>query len=153
MSQQYGHNLRKGRVSIPGQIYLITTVTKGRTPIFTDLTIARIAIKSIHYTELVCDIKSLSFVIMPDHIHWLFSLGKKNTLSEVVAMMKRRSGYRINQYNDQPGIAVWQRGFHDYALRDEEDIKSVARYIVANPLRAGLVEYIGDYPFWDAAWL
>ncbi|MES9878966.1 MAG: transposase, partial [Candidatus Sedimenticola sp. 1PA] len=33
------------------------------------------------------------------------------------------------------------------------DIKELARYIVANPLRGGLVESIGDYPHWDAMWL
>ena len=34
-----------------------------------------------------------------------------------------------------------------------EDVRAVARYIIANPLRAGLCERIGDYPLWDAAWL
>jgi hypothetical protein len=29
----------------------------------------------------------------------------------------------------------------------------MARYIIANPLRAGLVDRIGDYPLWDAMWL
>jgi hypothetical protein len=29
----------------------------------------------------------------------------------------------------------------------------VARYIVANPLRAGLVSRVGHYPFWNAVWL
>jgi len=29
----------------------------------------------------------------------------------------------------------------------------VARYIVANPIRAGLVDNIGQYPYWDAVWL
>jgi hypothetical protein len=33
------------------------------------------------------------------------------------------------------------------------DLQSVARYIVANPLRAGLVKHLGDYPLWDAIWL
>jgi len=28
-----------------------------------------------------------------------------------------------------------------------------ALYIVANPLRAGLVERLGDCPHWDAVWL
>jgi putative transposase len=51
------------------------------------------------------------------------------------------------------GYPVWQRGFHDHALRKEEDIVSVARYIVANPVRDGLVRRIGDYPHWDAVWL
>ena len=48
---------------------------------------------------------------------------------------------------------VWQKGFHDHAIRRDEDIKAVARYIIANPLRAGMVDRIGDYPFWDAVWL
>ncbi len=43
--------------------------------------------------------------------------------------------------------------FHDRAMRKEEDLKAAARYIVANPLRAGLVERCGDYPLWDAVWL
>jgi REP element-mobilizing transposase RayT len=46
-----------------------------------------------------------------------------------------------------------QRAFYDHALRQDEDVQGVARYIVANPLRAGLVENIGDYPLWDAIWL
>ena len=29
----------------------------------------------------------------------------------------------------------------------------LARYVVANPLRAGLVEKLGDYPLWDAVWV
>ncbi|GGY09626.1 hypothetical protein GCM10007160_41190 [Litchfieldella qijiaojingensis] len=49
--------------------------------------------------------------------------------------------------------SIWQRGYHDRAIRDEEDIRAVARYIVANPLRAGLVNDIGQYPLWDAKWL
>jgi len=48
---------------------------------------------------------------------------------------------------------VWQPGFHDHALRKEEDVRAVARYVVANPLRAGLVQRIGDYPHWNAIWL
>jgi len=51
------------------------------------------------------------------------------------------------------GRPVWQRGFHDHALRAEEDIVGVARYLVANPLRAGLCDKIGNYPYWNAQWL
>ena len=41
----------------------------------------------------------------------------------------------------------------DRALRREEDVREVARHLVANPLRARLVDQIGDYPFWDSTWL
>jgi hypothetical protein len=51
------------------------------------------------------------------------------------------------------GQPVWQRGYHDHAVRREEDIKSLARYVIANPVRAGLTHSVGSYPHWDAAWL
>ena len=153
MAQYHGCDLRKGRVSIPRQIYLITTVTHQRQPIFSDFHCARIVIKTIRYMEQTCEVDSLSFVIMPDHLHWLISLRDKIALSQVVARVKRRSAYQINEYNNKIGSSVWQKGFHDYALRKDDEIKDVARYIVANPLRAGLVNKIGDYPFWDAVWL
>ncbi|EKF73263.1 hypothetical protein A11A3_14627 [Alcanivorax hongdengensis A-11-3] len=83
---------------------------------------------------------------MPDHVHWLFSLGERYSLSHTVMMLKSRVVRRM-------GLSVWQRGFHDHALREEESVIEVARYIVANPLRAGLVSRLADYPYWNAAWL
>ena len=153
MAQHHGRNLRKGRASLSNHIYLITTVTHKRQPLFTDFHCARSLIRTIRNTEQICKIESLSFVIMPDHMHWLFSLGNKSHLSQVIAKVKRISAFRVNEINNRTGSRVWQPGFHDYALRDEGEIKDVARYIVANPLRAGLVNKIGDYPFWDAVWL
>ena len=74
------------------------------------------------------------------------------TLSAVVKTFKARTAQDINGYLGIRG-ALWQKGFYDHGLREEEDLKDIARYIVANPLRAGLVEKIGDYPHWDAMWL
>lgn len=65
---------------------------------------------------------------------------------------KARSARAVNGYLGRSG-SLWQRAFHDRALRENEDVQATARYIVANPLRAGLVKHIGDYPFWDAVWL
>ncbi|NUT74814.1 hypothetical protein HNO86_07130 [Pseudomonas sp. C1C7] len=42
---------------------------------------------------------------------------------------------------------------YDRAVRREKDVKHLARYVVANPIRAGLVERVHDYPLWDACWL
>ncbi len=153
MTKNHGRDLRKGRVSIQKHIYLITTVTKKRKPIFNNLNNARLVVNSLRYVEQARQLQSLCFVIMPDHLHWLFSLGAANNLSLVVAEVKRRSACRINERNQTIGSVVWQPGFHDYALRKEGEIKTIARYVIANPLRAGLVDKIGDYPFWDAIWL
>jgi REP element-mobilizing transposase RayT len=79
--------------------------------------------------------ETLANVVMPDHVHWLLSLGGDITLSRLVGAMKRHSARRINELNRVAGRCVWQRGFHDHALRGDESVPAVARYIVANPLR------------------
>ena len=96
---------------------------------------------------------TLAFVVMPDHLHWLFSLIGSRSLASVVGAVKRHSAREINLLYDRRLAPLWQHGFHDHALRSDEDIVHVARYIVANPLRAKLVNHIGDYPLWDSAWL
>lgn len=97
-------------------------------------------------------VNSFAWVVMPDHVHWLFQLGDEKNLSKVIQAFKPRSAHRVNKcLNRQEPL--WQKSFHDHAIREEEDIKQIARYIVANPLRAKLVEAIDDYPLWDAAWL
>ncbi|MFC5526621.1 transposase [Rhodanobacter ginsengisoli] len=45
---------------------------------------------------------------------------------------------------------LWEKGFHDHALRRDESVEKAARYIIANPVRAGLVRDPMDYPYWDA---
>ena len=83
---------------------------------------------------------------MPDHIHWLFALGNKHQLRNVVKIIKSKATIQI-------GKPIWQAGYYDHAIRKDEDIANIARYIIANPVRAGLVNKVGDYPHWDAIWL
>lgn len=88
---------------------------------------------------------------MPDHVHLLLQLGRAR-LSEVVGRLKGRSAAQLNRKIGRSG-RFWEPGFHDHALRRDENVRQAARYIVANPLRAGLVERLGDYPYWNAVWL
>jgi REP element-mobilizing transposase RayT len=145
-SVPHGSALRKGRFSFPGQIYAITTVTRGRVPVFAEFRHARKLVGVLREQETFQRATTLCFVIMPDHLHWLMQLGDRDHLSHVVRRVKAISSRRI-------GLSVWQKSFHERAIRKDEDVVPIARYIVANPLRAGLVERIGDYPHWDAAWL
>jgi REP element-mobilizing transposase RayT len=142
----HGQNLRKHRVSIAGQIYSLTIVTRKRQRIFSDFWQARQLIKVMGGVEQQKMASTLCFVVMPDHAHWLMQLGETKELSCLVQQVKSWSSKRI-------GKPIWQKGFYDHALRQEEDLKNIARYIIANPLRANLVTNINDYPHWDAIWL
>jgi len=144
--------LRIGRVSLAGQLYLLTTVTSDRMPWFRDFRLARMAIAEMRRIEGEGRLTSMAWVLMPDHLHWLVQLGDQASLSDAVKAFKGRVGQRINATLGRQG-AVWQKSFHDRALRSEDDLHEAARYIVANPLRAGLVQRLGDYPHWDAIWL
>jgi putative transposase len=151
--EQPGHRaLRKGRVSLPWQVYLVTTATHGRRPVFLDFFAGCAVGRCSEDPLLLGDARMLAWVLMPDHVHWLLQLGERDDLSTVINRLKSSSSRQANRVLGQNG-AIWQKSFHDHALRAEEDIRKVARYIVANPLRAGLVEQINDYPFWNAIWL
>ena len=84
-------------------------------------------------------------------MHWLVAL-RDTPLDALMRRFKSNSARSINRHLNRQG-ALWQQGYHDRALRHDDDLLATARYIVANPLRAGLVKRIGDYPLWDAVWL
>lgn len=118
--------LRKGRTSIPGQIYLVTTTTLDRQRVFDDFEAACTLCQTLHRLAELELVRNLCFVVMPDHLHWLFALGNKHDLSTVARMAKNNSARAL-------GGSIWQPGFHDRAIRREADILPAARYIVANP--------------------
>ena len=142
----HGKNLRKGRVSLPNQIYLVTAVTASRKPVFASFDAARLAARCFHDKDVEHQAQTLAFVVMPDHIHWLLQIAESGDLSSAVRLYKAKVTMRLGQN-------LWQRGFHDHALRSDEDMRDVAQYIIANPVRASLVSSVGDYPHWDAIWL
>ncbi len=148
----HGNRLRSGRVSEIGRVYLVTTVTLERTPIFLDFQRARCAILELRRCDALDLSRTLAFVLMPDHLHWLVEL-RDGSLCDLVQRFKSVSAKNINVMEASPGRRLWQAGFHDHALRDEDDLHSMARYVVANPLRAGIVRAVRDYPHWDAVWL
>lgn len=142
----HSRNLRRGRYSQAGQVYQLTMVCVDRTPAFADFRSARCVVRAMHEPSVSSLVETLAFVVMPDYVHWLVQLNGGANLGEVVRRIKARVSLHL-------GTSVWQRGFHDHALRKDEDLVGVARYVVANPVRAGLVQRVGDYPHWDVVWL
>ena len=147
----HGFRLRAGRASETGRIYLLTAVVKDRKPTFSNFHMARLLINELRRTQSEGFVKSLAWVVMPDHFHWLIEL-QDASLATVMQRTKSRSALAIGCALGHP-VKLWQKGYHDRGIRYDEDLAGVARYVVANPLRAGLVKHLGDYPHWDAIWL
>ena len=119
--QAHSHSLRHGRLSEISQIYLLTTVTQNRHPLFKDWHLGRLVVAELKRAEEQNLVQSLAWVVMPDHLHWLIEL-KQNSLSRVMQQIKARSAIAINKAT-QSQNPVWQRGYHDTTLRTEDDLK------------------------------
>ena len=145
------NRLLKGRYSETGRLYLLTTVTDQRRPVFEDFQLGRLLVDQLKQAHNEGIVTSKAWVVMPDHFHWLVELNNK-TLGELMCRIKSRSSVTVNNASQSSG-RLWQKGYHDRALRREDDLKATARYIVQNPIRAGLATRIGDYPLWDACWM
>ena len=93
-----GHRaLRRGRVSIPRHVYLVTSVTADRTPFFHDFPAGCAAARCFEDRTVLDDAMMLAWVLMPDHAHWLIQLGKKRSLSMIVNRIKSASARMTNQ--------------------------------------------------------
>ncbi len=138
-------SLMRGRHSQVGRVYHVVFSTKDCAPVFADFTKARIVINCLGRSALQSISETLAFVVMPNHVHWLFVL-RFGSKSHCVQRVKA-------QYSCDSGELVWGDGFCDHVIRVGENLKATARYIVANPVRTGLAGDIGDYPHWDAVWL
>jgi REP element-mobilizing transposase RayT len=88
---------------------------------------------------------------MPDHFHWLVKLDQETTLQKLARNLKGRSARRISK-SRLATTRIWQPGYHDHAVRVEEDLENLSNYLILNPVRAGLVRNVDDYPFWDSVW-
>ena len=140
----HARNLRKARYVRRGLFYFLTTTAANRRKIFTRHERAIIVLDSIRWLNRSGRFAVDAAVVMPDHVHLAGRLGERS-LSSIMHTLK---SYTSNQLVDLGVDApVWQPGYHDHVLRDDEDYAVRVRYLVNNPIRAGLVERIEDYPF------
>lgn len=147
----HSHRLRAGRYSEPGQIYLVTSRLDPTRNDFTNWRTGRLLVREMKAAQNQGLIHMLAWVVMPDHFHWLLQL-LEGSLPAAVQRIKSKAAISVNRATGKQG-RLWQGGFHETAVRYEKDLVHFARYIVANPLRAGLVKRAGDYALWDAIWL
>ncbi|PTA72448.1 transposase [Stenotrophomonas sp. Nf1] len=142
--------LLRGRCSVIGNIYVITSVTAGRRLTFTDVRCANALIAGLRDSDRSGISRSFAWMIMPDHLHWVMQL-RAGTLARCVQSLKSRVAIAVNARCGEHR-AVWQRGYYDHLVRSEEDVRRQAMYVMANPVRAGLASCLGEYPFAWCRW-
>jgi len=144
------HLLRKGRTSIRGQYYVLTTVVLERKPVFSRPGAAEAVLSSLNWLERKEKIVLECAVVMPDHLHFVAEL-RSGTLAQLMQSLKSYTAQKVNHLLDRRG-AFWQSQYHDHAIRKEEVLKDIIIYCLNNPVRAKLVQDFHDYPYWYCRW-
>ncbi|MEO6061430.1 MAG: transposase [Thermoflexales bacterium] len=91
-----------------------------------------------------CEVPAYCF--MPNHAHVLIqgADGLADTW-QAMTLFKQLSGFWLGRRSEVQ--CVWQKDFYDHVTRSSRDVGSQARYIVNNPVRAGLVARWDEYPY------
>ena len=86
------------------------------------------------------------FVIMPDYLHLLISIPGDRTIEKAMQLVKGGFSYRLRKEYGFPGD-VWQRGFSEVWVNDQQSWLRHREYIGQNPVKAGLVDSAEQYPY------
>ena len=141
------HQLRKGRQSISGAHYFLTTSTFNQKPILSNSEAARIIFEIFEWLEAQGRIRWICITIMSNHLHAVIQLGRDQTLPKVMRSLKTFTARQINKHRDEHST-VWQEGYYDHGIRRDESLNEIIHYCYENPVRQGLVKQAKDYPYW-----
>lgn len=108
--------------------------------------VAEIVRQTIHYEDGK-NIKVICYCIMPNHVHLVFELLKNNrSISKIMQSIKRVSARKSNLFLKREG-KFWQDESFDRWIRNDKELFNVVNYVLRNPVKAGLVEYWGDWQY------
>jgi REP element-mobilizing transposase RayT len=90
----------------------------------------------------------LAWCVMPNHVHVVARLFPGQELAKVVKAWKNFSAKAANQVLGRNG-QFWQREYYDRLIRNGDELDRAIRYVVENPVKAGLKNWTW---VWSAGW-
>ena len=137
------------RSTTTGACYFFTVVSNRRQPLLCQDNIRNALHHAIKTTQQSMPFTIEAWVLMPDHLHCIWSLPPgDNDYSKRWALIKRAVGQAckpINQQrtsceNKRHESGIWQRRFWEHQIRDQTDFNRHMDYIHYNPVKHGLCQ-------------
>ena len=126
------------------QAYFLTFCTHERRPLFTNP--EAVSLVGMQFLRAAGErqFEMTAYCFMPDHVHMLVhGLDDSSDCKGFIKSAKQYSGFHFKRCHLQQ---LWQRYGFERVMRDEGEVAFTVGYIVANPVRAGLVEHPSNYP-------
>jgi putative transposase len=129
--------------------YFVTSCTFDRQTWFIDQAAVEAAREQLLQLSSAHHFDVSAYCFMPDHAHLLLdATSPGSNFRRLMHLWKQATGYA---HVRRTGARLWQNGYYEHVLRRDEDRFEVIKYLVANPVRAGLVQRVEEYPFWGSA--
>ena len=139
-------NAAPANILNPSRIFFATTKTiMGKRLLQSDRN-AGLLIEVLRTLVAEHRFKLHDFVIMPDHIHLLVEVANDMTIEKAMQFVKGRFSHRLSHELGYKG-EVWQRGFTEVQVMNQQGFEAHRAYIAENPVKAGLAASAAEYPF------
>ena len=137
---------RKKRIESPSGVYHWIARGVNRKKLFRQLK------DYAHFLNLTADnairynIKIFHYCLMTNHVHMLIHANDLKSLVDFSHYLKRLYAYYQSKTYKVTG-ATFERMYRSKPVLDDIYLLECARYIDRNPLRAGIIKFLGEYPF------
>lgn len=135
-------------MSPPGT-YFVTAVTWHKRPLFQAESMARLFLRTLYDYRRQSKYCLHAFVLMPEQFHLLLTPSQDLTLERTLQLVKGGYSHAAGVIFGKK-IEIWERGFTNHRIRDEEDFQHHRQYIHNNPVVRGLSLMIGEYRYCSA---
>ncbi len=145
LPQRRHPRLHRAAYADPAAVCSVTIAVKARVPLFADAAVAAAVVAMLPGQVTRTGVSVHAFCVMPDHVHLVLSPSLDCDIVRFVGQFKnlaQRAAWRHGVVG-----AFWQTGFWDHFVRRDEQAANAIRYVLDNPVRAGLVADASEYPF------
>ena len=114
-----------------------------------DERVAEIVAEALHYRD-GSHYRLDAYSIMPNHVHAVFAPLAESvvpkSLSSIMHSLKRNTAKRANALLKRSG-AFWEHESFDHYIRNQAEWKRIVKYVLENPVKAGLVANWEEWPW------
>lgn len=141
-----GEMPRQARIGLPEHVYHVTNRGNNRDRIFHEGEDFRKYFEILHRYKSKEDFRLYHWVLMSNHVHLLLEIPEQGSLAKAMHGINLAYTVWFNRKYKRVGH-LWQGRFKSFPVENDRYLLACGRYIERNPLRAGLVEDAGEYPW------
>lgn len=134
------------RLYVADSIYFITSVLANRQPLLAVEANMSVFRETLREVRKLYPFTMRAYVFLPDHFHLLIFVPESTSISKLMQSLHRNFTVNYKKlHHITARTKLWQPGFWDHVIRNEQDYLSHLDYIHYNPVKHGYVTCPVDY--------